>query len=45
MDNGLLLVSGTFKRYDNVIREGLMILNSDGSLAKGYNNTGDFWAV
>lgn len=42
LDNGLLLVSGTFKRYDNVIREGLMILNSDGSLAKGYNNTGRF---
>lgn len=40
LGNGLLLVSGTFDRYDNVIREGLLILNSDGSLAEGYNNTG-----
>lgn len=40
LDNGLLVVSGTFNRYDNVIREGLLILNPDGSLAAGYNNTG-----
>ena len=42
LDNGLLLVSGSFNRYDNIIREGLLILNPDGSLASGYNNTGKF---
>lgn len=42
LDNGLLLVTGSFSRYDNIIREGLLILNPDGSLAEGYNNTGKF---
>ncbi|NGM62157.1 DUF5008 domain-containing protein [Sphingobacterium sp. SGG-5] len=40
LSNGKILVSGSFKRYDNVIREGLCILEQDGSLAEGYNNTG-----
>ncbi len=42
LDNGLIIVSGTFKKYDHVIRTGFMILNPDGTLAEGYNNTGDF---
>jgi hypothetical protein len=42
LDNGLLLVTGSFNRYDNIIREGLLILNPDGSLAADYNNTGKF---
>lgn len=40
LDNGLLLVTGSFNRYDGVIREGLLVLNPDGTLAEGYNNTG-----
>lgn len=42
LDNGMLLVTGTFLKYNDVIREGLMILNPDGSLASGHNNTGRF---
>ena len=42
LNNGLILVTGTFNKYNNVIREGLMVLNPDGSLAKGYNNSGKF---
>jgi len=38
--NGKILVAGSFKRYGDVIREGLCILEQDGSLADGYNNTG-----
>lgn len=40
LSNGKILVSGTFTRYGGVIREGLCILNADGTLASGYNNTG-----
>lgn len=42
LSNGLVLVSGTFDKYNGVIRKGLMILNPDGSLAEDYNNTGAF---
>lgn len=42
LDNGLILVSGRFLSYEGVIRSGFMILNPDGSLASGYNNTGAF---
>jgi len=38
--NGKILVAGSFKRYGDVVREGLCILEQDGSLALGYNNTG-----
>lgn len=38
--NGKILVTGSFKHYDGIIREGLCILEQDGSLAEGYNNTG-----
>ncbi|GAB3353975.1 hypothetical protein GCM10027566_14700 [Arachidicoccus ginsenosidivorans] len=42
LDNGMILVSGTFSNYDNTVRQGFMILNADGTLAEGYNNTGAF---
>ncbi|MBS1495412.1 MAG: DUF5008 domain-containing protein [Bacteroidetes bacterium] len=42
MDDGKIIVSGTFNKYDGIVRPGLLILNQDGSLASGYNNTGLF---
>jgi hypothetical protein len=42
LNNGKIIVSGGFKTYNGVIRQGFMILNADGSLAPGYNNTGQF---
>ncbi len=42
LNNGRVIVTGNFKSYNNVIRQGFMILNSDASLAAGYNNTGQF---
>ncbi|MEO9021738.1 MAG: DUF5008 domain-containing protein [Ginsengibacter sp.] len=42
LDNGMIIVSGSFNKYDNIVRPGLLILNPDGSLASGYNNTGLF---
>lgn len=40
LNNGLIVAAGTFDKYDNYVREGMVILNADGSLAAGYNNTG-----
>lgn len=40
LENGKILVSGSFLRYDDIVREGLMLLNPDGSLSQDYNNTG-----
>lgn len=40
LSNGKVIVTGTFKKYNGVTREGFMVLNADGSLAAGYNNTG-----
>ncbi|PST82069.1 hypothetical protein C7T94_14775 [Pedobacter yulinensis] len=40
--NGLIVVAGSFQKYDNVTRSGFMILNPDGTLAAGYNATGPF---
>lgn len=40
LSNGLILVTGTFKKYGEVLREGMCILNPDGTLAADYNNTG-----
>lgn len=40
LTNGLILVAGSFNKYGEVTREGLCILNPDGSLAEDYNNTG-----
>ncbi|OMP80345.1 DUF5008 domain-containing protein [[Flexibacter] sp. ATCC 35208] len=42
LNNGLIVVSGYFNKYGNVHRSGFMVLNPDGSLAAGYNNTADF---
>lgn len=51
LNNGKILVAGTFSHYNNnylttpdkyVVRPGFMVLESDGSLALGYNNTGLF---
>ena len=42
LSNGKIIVSGTFNKYDDVVRPGFMILNADGTLAKNYNNTGYF---
>jgi hypothetical protein len=36
------MVSGSFTKYNNIIRPGFLILNPDGSLAAGYNNMGLF---
>jgi len=45
LNNGLILVAGSFSSYNNIIREGLMVLNPDGTLAVGYNNTGRFTGI
>lgn len=43
MNNGLLIVSGTFSKYQGFVRQGFMILNPDGTLAtKSLNTTGSF---
>jgi len=42
LNNGKIIVSGSFKTYNGIIRQGFMIINADGSLAAGYNNTGQF---
>jgi hypothetical protein len=42
LNNGKVLVSGDFNSYAGIIRQGFMILDQNGSLAQGYNNTGAF---
>ncbi len=42
LNNGKVIVGGSFNLYRNVLRQGFMILNADGTLANGYNNTGVF---
>lgn len=42
LNSGKIIVSGSFKTYNGVIRQGFMVLSPDGSLAPGYNNTGQF---
>jgi len=42
LSGGKIIVSGSFGNYNNIIRQGFMILNADGTLAQGYNNTGRF---
>jgi len=42
LKSGKIMVFGSFTKYDGIIRQGFMILNPDGSLAAGYNNTGKF---
>lgn len=41
LDDGLIVVSGTFRSYDGVIRNGFAVINSTGALADLYNNTGN----
>ncbi|HTG55670.1 MAG TPA: hypothetical protein VL943_05355, partial [Niabella sp.] len=42
LNDGRFILSGTFVKYDNIVRSGFAILNQDGTLAGGYNNTGLF---
>jgi len=42
LNNGLIVVSGYFIKYNNITRNGFMVLTPTGSLAKGYNSTGPF---
>lgn len=42
LSDGMIIISGGFKKYNEVVRQGFMILNPDGSLAEEYNNTGAF---
>ncbi|SHG98161.1 protein of unknown function [Pedobacter caeni] len=42
LSSGKIILSGGFSRYNNVVRQGFMILNQNGSLAPGYNNSGAF---
>lgn len=39
---GLIVVGGAFKKYNNVTRNGFMVLTPAGLLAPGYNATGPF---
>ncbi|MFB5946836.1 DUF5008 domain-containing protein [Albibacterium profundi] len=42
LSDGKIVVSGYFKSYGGVYRDGFMILESNGDLAPGYNATGAF---
>jgi len=42
LNNGKIIVSGTFNKYGDYLRQGFMILEANGQLAVGYNNTGGF---
>lgn len=42
LNGGLIVVSGGFKTYDGITRNGFMILEKTGELAAGYNATGIF---
>ncbi|KRT17012.1 hypothetical protein ASU31_04860 [Pedobacter ginsenosidimutans] len=42
ISNGLIVVSGGFKKYNNITRNGFMVLTPAGLLAPGYNATGPF---
>lgn len=42
LNNGKIIVSGGFDRYGGYLRQGFMILEANGQLAIGYNNTGGF---
>jgi Domain of unknown function (DUF5122) beta-propeller/Domain of unknown function (DUF5008) len=54
LNNGKILIAGSFSHYNynyltapdkNIVRPGFMVLESNGSLALGYNNTGLFRGV
>lgn len=40
LSNGMIIVTGSFVRYNNIIREGFMVIDKKGNLVKDYNNTG-----
>lgn len=42
LKDGLIVVSGTFVKYDGKVRNRFMVLNPDGTLASGYNAVGTF---
>ncbi|TCC99490.1 DUF5008 domain-containing protein [Pedobacter hiemivivus] len=42
ISNGMIIISGGFKKYSNVKRSGFIILTETGLLAPGYNTAGDF---
>ncbi|KQM74778.1 hypothetical protein ASE74_01995 [Pedobacter sp. Leaf216] len=42
LNNGLIVVSGSFIKYGAITRNGFMVLTPSGTLAKGYNATGPF---
>ncbi|WP_214225103.1 DUF5008 domain-containing protein [Pedobacter sp. B4-66] len=41
LKDGLCLVSGSFKTYDGVNRQGFLITTDKGEIAEGYNNVGN----
>ncbi|SMD04912.1 protein of unknown function [Pedobacter nyackensis] len=45
LSNGLVIVTGSFNKYNGVIRQGFMVLNPNGTLADGYNTTGVFQGI
>lgn len=40
LNDGRIIVSGSFNKYAGVVRPGFMMLNANGTLAAGYNNVG-----
>ncbi|WP_029275031.1 DUF5008 domain-containing protein [Pedobacter borealis] len=42
LNNGKIIVSGSFNKYGDYLRQGFMVLEPNGQLAVGYNNTGGF---
>ncbi|WP_345208931.1 DUF5008 domain-containing protein [Mucilaginibacter gynuensis] len=42
LDNGWIVVSGSFKKYNNVTRSGFMIIDNKGDFVPKYNATGPF---
>jgi hypothetical protein len=42
LNNGKIIVSGSFNKYGDYLRQGFMVLEASGELAVGYNNTGGF---
>lgn len=45
LSNGLVIVTGSFNKYNGIIRQGFMVLNAKGALAEGYNTTGVFQGI
>lgn len=42
LNNGLILISGSFNKYNDIIRPGMLVLNPNGTLAFNANNNGLF---